>query len=134
MDIEIDQNIDISNELRPQVATEIDKHSHHLTNWELDTINKIYYENKEKNKEKNILDLTLNEIIDNTVKFLINFDNHYDEIIYEIELKNNEDNKKNDFMVYIYAFMIYLNKNKNIFYLGIIFIIISIILYFFNII
>ena len=47
-----------------------------------------------KIKEKNLFDLTINEIIENTIKFIINFNNDFNQILYEYELEfHNEENE-----------------------------------------
>jgi len=138
MDLDYEINNDEFEIDRPQISQD-DIHSKHLSNHELDTINKIVIEDHEKNNEKKTLfDLTLNEIIENTIKFLINFNNDFNEIFHELKIKkkiNNEyEEEDNDFKLYLYSLMIYISKNDNLIYFGIILIISSIILYFFNII
>ena len=121
----------------PQISTEIDRHSKHLSNHELDHVNKIYYDEKNKNKKKNLLDLTINEIVENTIKFFINFNNDFNEILYEYEMEfqneENEEEKLNQFKIYLYALVRYVSIKDNLFYFGVTLIILSIILYFINI-
>ena len=135
MDIDFENSTEF--EQRPQISNEIDRHSKHLSNHELDHINKIFYDEKNKKKKKKLFDLTINEIIENTIKFLINFNNDFNEILYEYELEyeneENEEEKLSHFKIYLYSLLRYISINDNLFYFGFILIIISIILYFLNI-
>ena len=95
----------------------------------------------ENNKEKvTVLDLTIGEIIKNTVMTIVNFqkDIHYH--IYKVELEEriNEDENERDipfrnFKNFMLAFFNYLNENDNMLYFGFILMFLSIILYLFNI-
>ena len=89
----------------------------------------------EQKKRETVLDLTLNEIIDNTVSMVGNFSNDYMMKIHEVNLEtmNDEETFLSNFKKYITAFMLYLGNKNNIIYFGIILVILSIILYFFNI-
>lgn len=121
----------------PQISTSVDRHSKHLSNHELDHVNKIYYDEKNKNKNKKLLDLTINEIIENTIKFFINFNNDFNEILYEYEMEfqneENDEEKMNQFKIYLYSLVRYISIKDNLFYFGFTLIILSIILYFLNI-
>ena len=83
------------------------------------------------------MDLRLGEIMENTSNFFNNFIRDYRHKIYDTEVIMKKENNDNDFFqgmqIYIIAFVRYVNENDNIIYLGIIFIFISIIFYFFNI-
>ena len=89
----------------------------------------------EQKKKETILDLTLNEIINNTVSVVADFTNDYMMKIHEVNLEtiNEEESFLSNFKKYITAFMLYLGSKNNIIYFGIILVILSIILYFFNI-
>lgn len=134
--MDVDFNTEGGSDKRPQISNEVDKHSKHLTNHELDYINKIYFDEKNK-KERNLFDLTINEIFENTIKFIINFNNDFNQILYEYELEfhneENEDNRLSQFKIYLYSLIKYISIKDNLFYFGFLLIILSIILYFFNI-
>tara|TARA_B100000686_G_scaffold353623_1_gene459984 strand:+ start:2006 stop:2407 length:402 start_codon:yes stop_codon:yes gene_type:complete len=104
--------------------------------FEKDTTKKILREYEQK-KNKTILDLTLNQIIDNTATMVGDFSKDYmlkiHDVTLESKLYGEEDNFVNNFKKYIVAFMLYLGEKNNLLYFGIILVIISIILYFFNI-
>ena len=96
------------------------------------------YENKDENKGENtILDLKLHEIIENLVGVIANFQKEYVYKLYEVDLEFKLMDGDNSFLVnlkkYSLALMLYLGDRDNILYIGILLIIISIILYFFNI-
>ena len=96
------------------------------------------YENKDENKGENtILDLKLHEIIENLVGVIANFQKEYVYKLYEVDLEFKLMDGYNRFLVnlkkYSLALMLYLGDRDNILYIGILLIIISIILYFFNI-
>ena len=93
---------------------------------------------KEKSKEgTTILDLKLNQIIENLVGVIANIQKDYIYKLYEVDLEfklmEEESNFFVNFKKYILALMLYLGDKDNILYIGILLIIISIILYFFNI-
>mgnify|MGYP001350533164 CR=1 FL=1 len=94
---------------------------------------------KEKHKEKkSILDLRMNDIIDNTVSFIIDFQKDYTYQLYKVDLESKMDNKESNvfknIMKYFIAFFYHLSEKDNMLYFGIILIILSIILYLFNIV
>ena len=122
---------------RPQVSGMVDRFNKHLTNTEIAYINKIYH--KDNNiKKKNIFEMELGEIMKNTTNFFNDFISEYQNKIYDTELyytnKNAENNLFENLKIYIIAFVRYVTESDNIIYLGIILILISIILYFLNII
>ena len=90
----------------------------------------------EPKKEKTVMDLKLNEIFENLVNVIADFQKEYSNKVYEIELEykiNEIDGAYNNIKKYIFAFFLYLGDKDNLLYIGILLIIISIILYFFNI-
>ena len=103
---------------------------------ETETTKKIIREHVQKKKET-ILDLTLNEIIDNTVTMVGDFSRDYMLKIHEInleeEMNGEEETILNNYKKYILALMLYLGDKNNLLYFGIILVFLSIILYFFNI-
>ena len=104
--------------------------------FETETTKKILKEYEKKDHET-ILDLTLNQIVDNTVTMVGDFSREYMLIINDVNLESKlygeEDNFVNNFKKYIIALMLYLGDKNNLLYFGIILVILSIILYFFNI-
>ena len=127
------------NDSRPQISKEVDRHSKHLTNHELDTLQKLHHEEhlQKKKKKKTIMDMKLNEIVENTVNFLAHFSRDYSHKLYEVDLdfkaQDNSGGFFNSLKRYLLAFTLYLSDNDNILYFGIILVVLSIILYFFNI-
>lgn len=123
----------IDDEIRPQIAGELNKYSNELSNHEIDLIYNKFYQTDLDKKNKTIFDLTLNKIIHNTIHFLDNFQSDFSSSLYEVELKENDIDKKNIFTKYLTAFGLYIREKDNIIYLGIILVILSFILYFFSI-
>jgi len=118
---------------RPQIAGELDKYSNELSNHELDLIYNKFYQKDLSDKKENIFDLSLNKIIHNTISFLDHFQSDYSSKLYEVELLEEDEKKKNMVMKYFTAFGLYIREHDNIIYLGIILVILSFILYFFSI-
>ena len=127
--MEDNTNVDI----RPQIAGELDKFSNELSNHEIDLIYDKLYQKDLSDKKKNIFDLSLNKIIHNTISFLDHFQSDYSSKLYEVELLEEDEKKKNMVMKYFTAFGLYIREHDNIIYLGIILVIFSFILYFFSI-
>ena len=91
----------------------------------------------ESKRGPTILDLKLHEIIENLVEIIANFQKDYVYKLYEVDLEFKLIEEERGFFVslkkYALALMLYLGDKDNILYIGILLIIISIILYFFNI-
>ena len=92
----------------------------------------------EKQKEKHtIANMTLNEIVENTIHMVANFGNDYKKHIYQVnqdfKLSGDPDNFLNVLKQYVLAFIMYISEKDNILYFGIILCFLSIIIYFFNI-
>lgn len=91
----------------------------------------------ESKRGPTILDLKLHEIIENLVEVIANFQKDYIYKLYEVDLEFKLIEEERGFFVslkkYALALMLYLGDKDNILYIGILLIIISIILYFFNI-
>jgi len=123
----------IDDEIIPQIAGDPNnEYINDLSNHEIDVIYENYYEKELLKKKKNILDMSLNEIIHNTINFIDNFQSDYSSKVYEYEYENITD-KKNNIIKYLTAFGLYIRENDNIIYLGIILIILSFIIYLFSI-
>ena len=121
----------IDDEIIPQIAGDPNnEYINDLSNHEIDVIYENYYEKELLKKKKNILDMSLNEIIHNTINFIDNFQSDYSSKVYEYE---NITDKKNNIIKYLTAFGLYIRENDNIIYLGIILIILSFIIYLFSI-
>ena len=103
---------------------------------ETETTAKIMREYEQKYRET-VLDLTVNEIIDNTVNMVGTFTKDYMRKRHEVNLETKDYGEEEGFLMnlkkYIMAFMLYLGDNNNLIYFGVILVILSIILYFFNI-
>lgn len=80
-----------------------------------------------------IMDRSLNKITDDISNLLVNFVNEYSIHLSEARGKSSGDNLLSNGKIYIDAFILYLRKTDHLFYMGIIFILISIIIYFFSI-
>jgi len=92
----------------------------------------------EKNTNGGIMDMSVGELFENTSMVLNNFDEEFLKALHKVDIEfgytyNNEGIITN-IKRYIMAFMIYLQEGNNIMYIGITLFIISIILYFINII
>ena len=82
----------------------------------------------EPKKEKTVMDLKLNEIFENLVNVIADFQKEYSNKVYEIELEykiNEIDGAYNNIKKYIFAFFLYLGDKDNLLYIGILLIIIS---------
>ena len=115
---------------------------------EMDPKNEIYYpiekdkkvidKKIKKNTDGGIMSMQVGELFENTSMVLNNFDEGFLKALHKVDIEfgytyNNEGMITN-IKRYIMAFMIYLQEGNNILYIGITLFIISIILYFINII
>jgi hypothetical protein len=80
-----------------------------------------------------IMDRSLNKIADDISNLLVNFVNDYSLKLSEAKKYSSGDNILSNGKLYIDAFILYLKEMDHLFYMGIIFILISIIIYFFSI-
>ena len=120
----------------PAGLSMFNKHFTDLTNHELHNIKKMTEESKKIHKPT-IMDQTLDKIIDNCINFLTFSYENFTKKLYEsqeIYKYNNNQSFINTLKIYFMATILYIRDGENIIYLGIIFILISILLYFFNII
>ena len=132
---------DISMETRPQLNSaglkEYNEHVTHLSNHELHQIKEIHQKDHRK-KIRTILDEPLGLILDNTINFLSYSNESFHKKTYEAELMEDvrADDKSfyNQLKVYSIALVLFIRDERNITYLGIIMVILSIIIYFTNII
>lgn len=99
---------------------------------------KVINKKVEKNTDGGIMGMRVGELFENTSMVLNNFDEGFLKALHKVDIEfgytyNNEGMITN-IKRYIMAFMIYLQEENNILYIGITLFIISIILYFINII
>ena len=96
-------------------------------------------EQEQRDKEKTIMDMPLKDIIEKTSEVTSDFWDDYSIKLSEMEIHekhNNKDYEKswsNVIKIYILAFVEYLKDDNHVLYIGILFVIISVILYLFNI-
>tara|TARA_B100001123_G_C14649979_1_gene765285 strand:- start:48 stop:611 length:564 start_codon:yes stop_codon:yes gene_type:complete len=113
------------------------KHFNDLSNHELHQIKKMHQEDHSEEKPKTILDENLGDIIDKTINFLTYSFDGYSKKYNEAELLENLNDKKTFYQslkLHIIATMLFIRDDENIIYIGILFVFLSIIIYFINII
>ena len=141
MDILIDSQMrDVTSENRPQMSSAgLEVNNHHfkdLSNHELHQIKKIHQQ-EHSVKPKTILDESLGEIVDKCINFLTYSFDGYSKAYYKAELMeevyDNDKTMYEKIKVFLLAFILFIRDDSNILYLGIIFVFISIIIYFVNI-
>jgi hypothetical protein len=86
-----------------------------------------------ENYNLSIMDRSLNKIVDDISNLFVNFVNDYSKHLIEARNNSSGDNLLSNGKLYIDAFILYLREMDHLFYMGIIFILISIIIYFFSI-
>lgn len=132
---------ELSNDSRPQLATNTG-HVELSARGENDKIIKKIRENElkmEKNR-KTIMDMPLRDILEKTSEVSSDFWSDYKTNLAEVEInrKANDPNYKPDLSsiigIHIVGLINYLREADHVLYMGILFVIISIILYVFNII
>ena len=124
----------IDDDIRPQIAGELDDEMvNELSTHDIDLIYDKLYQKDLSDKKQNIFDLSLNKVIHNTIYFLDHFQSDFSSKLYEVEIIEKDDKKKNTIMKYFTAFGLYIRENDNVIYLGIILIILSFILFFLSI-
>lgn len=119
---------DVNPEPRPQISTELKKDMNQLSNVDYYNLNRRFINENKKKGKKDITKLTLEEIANNLIELLLNFSTDYNLEYYNLELSSKENHKLYNIIA---AFINYLNKKDNIFYIGIFIIIIASIFYFF---
>lgn len=131
---------DITRETRPQMSSagleEIATHSKDLSNHELHQIKKIH-EKDHMIKSKTILDESLGDIMNKLVNFLTYSFDGYTKAYYEAEVMEDVyDNDKSTYQmikVHLIAIVLFMRKDQNILYIGILLVLLSIIIYLVNI-
>jgi hypothetical protein len=109
--------------------------------------NELYYPIQKDNKEKKlkqtdnsdgVMGMRVGELLENTSSVLNNFDDEFLRALHKVDMEfgysSTEGGMVNNLKRYVMAFMTYLQDAHNILYIGITLFIISIILYFINII
>jgi len=137
------QRNNLDNDNRPQIASEFNRNTNNLLHKveEEKVIKRIKESREEKEKNrKTIMDMPLKDIISKTSETADSFWEDYNikliETKYHYE-KNNDDVKENSWSffltIYSLAFVEYMKEKDHILYIGILFGIISVIIYIFNI-
>ena len=141
MDILVNEHMrDITRETRPQMSSaglEVNnKHFKDLNNHELHQIKKMH-EKDHMIKSKTILDESLGDIMNKLVNFLTYSFDGYTKAYYEAEVMEDVyDNDKSTYQmikVNLIAIVIFMRKDQNILYIGILLVLLSIIIYLVNI-
>ena len=143
-DEELDESINVGRNMDPK-KFELENGDKELLGY---ISNEIYYpiekdkkvidKKVEKNTDGGLMKMQVGELFENTSIVLNNFDEGFLKALHKVDIDfgytyNNEGMITN-IKRYIMAFMIYLQEGNNILYIGITLFIISIILYFINII
>ena len=131
----------ISNDGRPQIGKPNPEFGKIITKTENEkVIKKIRQSEKEqRDSEKTIMDMPLREIIEKTSEVSGNFFDDYYVKLHELEMIEKDRDKDYDktwsniVKIYILAFVEYLKDDNHVLYVGILFVIIGVILYLFNI-
>tara|TARA_B110000285_G_C15133571_1_gene625314 strand:- start:2015 stop:2644 length:630 start_codon:yes stop_codon:yes gene_type:complete len=99
---------------------------------------KIIEKTKDTNTRGGLMEIPVGELMANTSTVLNNFEDEFLRSLHKVDMDFGYSNTGNGFVKnvkrYILAFMVYLQEGNNILYIGITLLIISIILYFINII
>lgn len=107
-----------------------------LTLHEYQKVNNILEKDHRQNKET-FMDESLDSIMNNTVNFLSNSVENMYQKYHEAETLQDKSSETMNYIekskLYLLAFVLFVRDDKNVIYLGIICIILSIIIYFFNI-
>jgi len=88
-------------------------------------------------KKHTLMTMTLNEIVENTIKVVATFSQDYKKHMYQVsedhKIRGDKLNSVNLVKQYLLAFVSYLGDKDNLLYMGIILCFVSIIIYFFSI-
>ena len=127
----------VKNESRPTISGAVPSNDKYISKFERDSTEKMQREFHQKQGET-VFDMTINEIVENTAKFIEGFQNGYSYKVHKVEseykLYNNDDpGFFENLKKYMMALVLYLGDDDNLLYFGIIMVTLSIILYFFNI-
>ena len=109
--------------------------SESLNSHELNKMNTII-EDHYKKKQSTILEKPLGEVIDNTINFFAHSFDSYSEKVIEAEailMINSSDSYIGYLKKHATAFILFIRDDENIIYLGILLIILSVLICFFNI-
>ncbi len=106
-----------------------------LNSYELNKMN-IIIEDHYKKKQSTILEKPLGEVIDHTINFFAHSFDSYSEKVIEAEailMINSSDSYMGYLKKHLTAFTLFIRDDENIIYLGILLIILSVLICFFNI-
>jgi len=106
-----------------------------LNSYELNKMN-IIIEDHYKKKQSTILEKPLGEVIDHTINFFSHSFDSYSEKVIEAEailMINSSDSYMGYLKKHLTAFTLFIRDDENIIYLGILLIILSVLICFFNI-
>ena len=128
----------IEGENRPQISSDslFNENFKDLSNHDLHRI-KEYMDNVKSVKNKTILDETLGETMNKTVNFLTFSFEGYKKALYEAEVMEDvyDDDKSiyQSIKIYLIAIILFMRKDQNILYIGILLVFISMVMYLMNI-
>ena len=150
----MDMDMDMEKVSQDEKEDEKDSTKYDLNNGDENMIgfisNEVYYpikkdvktfdkDNVSNNAKNGMMELRIGELFENTSMVLNNFDDEFTRALHKVDIEFGYSALGSDGFIknikrYLLAFMIYLQEGNNIFYIGITLFIISIILYFINII
>jgi hypothetical protein len=123
-----------SDEVRPAIAPS--DNVKYASKYESVVEEKILRDYKQKEKHT-LMTMTLNEIVENTIKMIATFGQEYSRKVYQVnadyKLSGGQDGFLDVLKQYLLAAVMYLGDKDNILYAGIILCFVSIIIYFFSI-
>jgi len=128
----------INESSRPQLGRSSNTQSSidNLNGHELNKMNRIL-DDEYNTKQHTILDKSLGEVLNNTINFFGYSFNSYSEKLLEAEftqkLYTTEYSFMNSIQKYLFALVLFIRDDENIIYLGILMIILSVLICFFNI-
>ena len=127
----------VKDESSPIISGNVPSNDKYLSKYESDITKKMQREYHQK-RGKTVFDMTINEIVENTAKFIEGFQSGYAYKVHKVESEYKLYNEGSggffeNIKKYMMALVLYLSDNDNMLYFGIIMVTLSIILYFFNI-
>ena len=125
----------IDEEVRPQLSGALNRHKNSLTTHEIASANRLIEKHYDQ-KGKTIMDEKLGDIIDKTFNFLGTFIEEYSSKYLQAETLLNAYNDSGilaKIMKHITAISLFIRDGDNVIYIGILMIILSFLLCFFNI-
>lgn len=127
--------MDPADETRPSLVMPMDNIPY-VSEYEKNVEEKMI-RNEKQTKKHTLMTMTLNEIVENTIKTVALFSHEYTKHIYQVsqdhKLRGLQDSFPDRIKTYLLALVNYLGDKDNILYIGILMCFVSIIIYFFNI-